>query len=153
GVLRDRFPDFAIELLDGGKPISKVSADAAAASTDWTQEQAVAVANARWTLRVTPTKDYLRDNDSALPETGLLLGLVLSGLLALCTYLFQTAQRRARALARTNERLLSDIQARRQAEQALQQSEDRTREQAERSRDFYIALFSRFPNLVWRSDA
>ena len=27
------------------------------------------------------------------------------------------------------------------------------REQTERSRDFYFALFSGFPNLVWRSDA
>ena len=152
GVLRDRFADFGIELVDSGKPIGRVAAGAALASSDWTQEQPVSVANAHWTLQVTPTDDYLRDNDSALPEAALTLGLVLSGLLALCTYLFQTAQRRARALARTNARLLDDIRARRQAEQALAESEQRRREQTERARDFYLSLFSGFPNLVWRSD-
>lgn len=126
GVLRDRFLDFDVTLLDAGVPISAVPGDSAPAGTAWVQEQPVEVANARWAVVVTPTRDYLRRNESALPESALSLGIVLSALLALCTLLFQTAQRRARALARTNVRLLDDIQARRQAEQALQESERRT---------------------------
>jgi two-component system cell cycle sensor histidine kinase/response regulator CckA len=52
---------------------------------------------------------------------------VLATLLGLCTYLFQTARRRARDLATSNARLLEDIQARRQVEQALREGEQRTR--------------------------
>jgi two-component system, NarL family, sensor histidine kinase UhpB len=126
GVLRDRFLDFDVNLLDAGDPISVVPGDSTPADAAWAQELPVEVANARWTLVVTPTRDYLRRSESALPESALALGVVLSVLLALCTLLFQTAQRRARALARTNMRLLDDIRARRQAEQALQESERRT---------------------------
>jgi len=127
GLVRDRFPDYAIELLDSGRPISSVVAELPAADIQWSQETPVAVANARWTLRVTPTRDYLHRNDSALPQAALALGIALSTLLALCTFLFQTAQRRAKALTQTNMRLLDDILARRQAEQALHESERRTR--------------------------
>ena len=126
-LMRDRFPDYAIELLDSGRPISAVVPESAAADTQWSQEMPVAVANTRWILRVTPTRDYLARNDSALPQAALALGIALSTLLALCTYLFQTAQSRARALTQTNMRLLDDILARRQAEQALHESERRTR--------------------------
>jgi PAS domain S-box-containing protein len=124
-VLRDRFADFDIKLLEGGAAVSSV-AEAGAADKEWTAEQTVIAANARWSLLVTPTREYLRQNRSALPGAALALGIVLSLLLGLCTLLFQTAKRRARALSRTNARLLDDIQARRLAEQALHESERRT---------------------------
>jgi PAS domain S-box-containing protein len=126
-LLRERFPDYAIELQDGDQSVSAIAPDAVPAGPEWTQQLPLAIVNARWTLRVTPTREYLRRSDSALPQAALAIGIALSTLLALCTFLFQTAQRRARALTQTNMRLLDDILARRQAEQALHESEQRTR--------------------------
>ncbi len=51
---------------------------------------------------------------------------MLATLLALLTYFFQTARRRARDLRATNVRLQSDIERRYAVEQELRQSESRT---------------------------
>jgi PAS domain S-box-containing protein len=126
-LLGDRFADYHIALLDNGELASALGAPESAAGPEWTQEQTVNPANARWTLRLTPTREYLRRIDSSLPEAALGLGTVLATLLGLCTYLFQSARRRARALALANARLLDDIEARRQVEQALREGEQRTR--------------------------
>jgi len=126
-LLGDRFDDYYIALLQKTDLASAAGSGDDAAGSEWTQEQTVSVVNGRWTLLVTPTRAHLRRTDSHLPEAALGLGTVLASLLALCTYLFQTARRRARALSRANVRLLDDIQARKEAEQALKQSEQRTR--------------------------
>jgi two-component system sensor histidine kinase UhpB len=126
-LLGDRFADYYIALTENAELANAVGTSGSAAGSEWTQEQTVALANARWSLLVTPTSEHLRRTDSHLPEAALGLGTVLATLLGLCTYLFQTARRRARALAAANVRLLDDIQARKEAEQALQESEHRTR--------------------------
>jgi two-component system, NarL family, sensor histidine kinase UhpB len=126
-VLSDRFADFQVALLESGELTNVVGNSENAAGSEWTQEQLVEIGGVRWTLRVAPTRDYLHRTDSVLPESSLALGTTLATLLGLCTYLFQTARRRARALASSNARLLEDIQARRQVEQALRESEQRTR--------------------------
>jgi two-component system sensor histidine kinase UhpB len=126
-LLGDRFADYYIALLENAELATAVGAGEGAVRSEWSQEQTVALANAHWTLLVTPTSEHLRRTDSHLPEAALGLGTVLATLLGLCTYLFQTARHRARALAAANARLLDDIQARREAEQALQESEQRTR--------------------------
>jgi two-component system, NarL family, sensor histidine kinase UhpB len=126
-LLGDRFSDYHVALLDNGELASAIGAPDSAAGPEWTQEDTVNLANARWTLRVTPTREYLERIDSPLPEAALGLGTVLATLLGLCTYLFQSARRRARALALANARLLDDIEARRQVEQALREGEQRTR--------------------------
>src|SRR5207248_7813343 len=61
-----------------------------------------------------------------LPEIALALGIVLATLLALLTYFFQTARRRARDLKLANLRLQNDIERRYAIEQELRQSESRT---------------------------
>jgi PAS domain S-box-containing protein len=126
-LLGDRFADYHIALLENREPAESVGAVESAAGPEWTQEQTVNIANARWTLLVTPTREHLRRTDSRLPEAALGLGAVLATLLGLCTYLFQTARRRARALAATNAQLIEDIQARREVERALREGERRTR--------------------------
>jgi two-component system, NarL family, sensor histidine kinase UhpB len=126
-ILGDRFSDFQIALLDNGELTNILGNSENAAGSEWTQEQTVDIANVHWTLRVAPTRDYLHRADSVLPEASLALGTALATLLGLCTYLFQTARRRARALTVTNARLLDDIRARRLVEQALRESEQRTR--------------------------
>src|SRR6185295_2279386 len=115
-LLGDGFNDYTIALLDGGELASRAGASESSAGPERMQEQSANVANARWTLRVTPTREHLQRANSALPEAALGLGTVLATLLGLCTYLFQTARRRARDLATSNARLLEDIQALREGE-------------------------------------
>lgn len=126
-VLGNRFSDYYIALLDKAEPVAVLGTSESASGSEWTQAQAVRLANARWTLLVTPTREYLLRTDSQLPEAALGLGTALATLLGLCTYLFQTARRRARALAAANARLLDDIRARLEIEQALREGEQRTR--------------------------
>lgn len=126
-ALGDRFADYHIALLENAELASVVGSGDSAVDSEWTREQGVRIANAHWTLLVTPTREHLQRTNSRLPEAALGLGTVLATLLGLCTYLFQTARRRARDFAVVNVRLLDDIQARREAEQALQESEQRTR--------------------------
>ncbi|MDQ2961848.1 MAG: PAS domain S-box protein [Pseudomonadota bacterium] len=153
-LLGDRFTDYQIALLDGGELANGVGASESGAGPERTQEQAVNVANARWTLRVTPTREYLRRTNVAVPEAALGLGAVLATLLGLCTYLFQTARRRARDLAATNTRLLEDIQARRQVEQALRDQERRTRLIIDAIRDYAIYMLDREGNIAsWNPGA
>jgi two-component system sensor histidine kinase UhpB len=126
-LLGDRFADYYIALLENGELANATGTSERAAGSEWTREQMVNIANARWTLLVTPTSEYLHRTDSNLPEAALGLGTVLATLLGLCTYLFQMARRRARALASANAQLLDDIRARREVEQALREGEQRTR--------------------------
>jgi PAS domain S-box-containing protein len=126
-ILGDRFADYQVALLENGEVTNVLGKSENAAGSEWTQEETVDIGTVRWTLRVAPTRAYLQRADSFLPESTLALGTVLATLLGLCTFLFQTARRRARALASSNARLLEDIQARRLVEQALRETEQRTR--------------------------
>ena len=96
------------------------------AADKWSQELPLTVANVRWTLRATPTHVLVASGASPLPVAALTLGVILATLLALSTYLFQTARANARDLKRTNERLVSDIARRYHVEQELRESESRT---------------------------
>ena len=126
-LVKDRLPDYQVELVEHGTRVETVPGAAATAGNDWASEQTIRVADAEWTLRVTPTLDHLQARDSKLPDASLALGALLATLLALCTWLFQTAQRRARDLAGVNVRLVADIEARKRAEVAQRDSEQRTR--------------------------
>jgi len=126
-LLGDRFADYYVALLENTDLANAVGTRESAAASEWTQEQTVNIANARWTLLVTPTREHLQRTNSRLPEAALGLGTVLATLLGLCTYLFQTARRHARDIAVVNVRLLDDIRVRQETEQALHDSEQRTR--------------------------
>ena len=126
-LAKDRHPDYQIELFEQGTRIETVAGAAAPAGEDWASELPIRVAETEWTLRVTPTLDHLGARDSRLPDASLALGALLATLLALCTWLFQTAQRRARDLAAVNARLVADIEARKRAEVAQRDSEQRPR--------------------------
>ena len=126
-ILGVYYPSYEIALLAGRDIVNILHDDGTRADAKWAQEKPIRVADAQWTLRVTPTLDYVRRSQSALPDAALALGTALATLLALCIYLFQTTRRRARELAASNRRLVADIAARRVAEQALRESEARTR--------------------------
>ncbi|MEO8741310.1 MAG: PAS domain S-box protein [Casimicrobiaceae bacterium] len=121
-----RFPNHDFELLEGSTLLQAVAAEGSKATPQWTYEVPLAVANAQWTLRVTPTREFLARANSPLPLAGLAVGFVLATLLGLSTYFFQTTRRRARELDYTNLRLTGDIARRQHAEQALRESEQRT---------------------------
>ena len=117
-MIDGRFADHHFELLEDGTVEQTATADGPKASGDWAQEVPVAVRNARWVLRVTPTQEYVDRARSPLPETGLALGVTLSILLALATYFYQAARRRARDLNETNLRLTQDMARRHHVEQS-----------------------------------
>ena len=125
-LIDGRFVDHNVELVENGRVVQSVGADAPRAQGAWSEELPLDVHNVHWILRVTPTRDSLRRAASGLPEVALALGIVLATLLALLTYFFQTARRRARDLKLANLRLQSDIERRYVVEQELRQSESRT---------------------------
>ena len=125
-ILDQRFPEHYIEIVQNGRVVRTVAPDGARAADKWSQELPLAVQNARWTLRATPTQNLVASGASPLPIAALALGTIMATLLALSTYLFQTARANARDLKRTNERLVSDIARRYHVEQELRESESRT---------------------------
>ena len=125
-ILDDRFPEHYIEIVQNGRAVRTVAPDGPRAADKWSQELPLVVQNARWTLRATPTQNLVASGASPLPIAALALGTILATLLALSTYLFQTARANAKDLKRTNERLVSDIARRYHVEQELRESESRT---------------------------
>ncbi|MGH8799696.1 MAG: PAS domain S-box protein, partial [Casimicrobiaceae bacterium] len=125
-IIDQRFPEHYIEIVQEGRVVRTVAADGPRAADKWSQELPLVVQNAHWTLRATPTHDFVSGGASPLPVAALALGAVLATLLALSTYLFQTTRASARNLKRTNERLVSDIARRYHVEQELRESEART---------------------------
>jgi PAS domain S-box-containing protein len=125
-LIDGRFADHNFELLEDGEVQQTVTSDSPKSLGDWTVELPVATSNARWVLRVSPTQEYLESARSPLPEAALVIGTLLSVLLAMATYLFQAAQRRARELNQANLRLTQDNARRYHAEQMLRESEQRT---------------------------
>ncbi len=124
-LLDKRYPDHQFELLEDEQIQQLVTVAGPTAGPEWIREVPIAIRNARWVLRVTPSLDYVTRARSLFPETGLAVGTALAGLLALATFLFQSVRRRARALYRTNAQLEQDIARRLRAEQQLRESEQR----------------------------
>ena len=151
-LLGERFAQYAIVIKEHGRPIGQVRVRDRAAGAE-VHVQALSVRNVAWTLEVVPTQANVAAGATLLPQVTLLIGVLLATLLAFTMFLFQATLRRARGIASANRLLALDIEARKQAEQALRESEQETRRIVEDARDFYFRLFSDFPNLVWRADA
>jgi signal transduction histidine kinase len=81
-----------------------------------------------WILRAWPTESELAWRNSRLPETVLFLGVVFAVGLAGTIRMYQTADRRAYALAAANARLEGEIHERERAQQALMRSEEQLRQ-------------------------
>jgi two-component system, NarL family, sensor histidine kinase UhpB len=126
-LVAGRFPDHHLELIEDGRIELQAGSDEPVAAAEWAQESPLSIRNARWILRMTPTRDYVRRSASQLPDAALALGVLMATLLALSTYLFQSARMRARQLDRANVRLTQDIARRQHVEQELRESESRTR--------------------------
>jgi PAS domain S-box-containing protein len=125
-LINGRFTDHQFDLYVGGEMIQTVKPEGATASDEWAELATVQARNARWTLRVTPTRQYVSAARSRLPEVGLLLGTALATLLAIAVFLFQEARARARESSLANARLVADVARRQQTEQRLREAESRT---------------------------
>lgn len=135
-LLADRFPQYSIALEEGGQVIGQVRLRERASGSKWRHRQDLSVLNAGWVLEVTPTQATVDAAATVLPQVTLVMGIVLATLLAFTMFLFQAALRRARDAAEANCQLALDIDARKQAERALRESEQELRTSRERMRSF-----------------
>ena len=135
-LLADRFAQYSIALEEGGQLIGQARLRERAAGSKWRHRQDLTFQNAGWLLEVTPTQATVDAAATVLPQVTLGMGIVLATLLAFTMFLFQTAVRRARDAAEANRLLALDIEARKQAERALRESEQELRTSRERMRSF-----------------
>jgi two-component system, NarL family, sensor histidine kinase UhpB len=125
-LIDGRYSDHYFDLFENGELMQLMPADAQKAADEWAYEVPIAIHNARWVLRVTPTQQYVAAARSQLPEAGLALGAALATLLALATLFFQEARLRAGESNRANQRAVADMARRLRAEQKLREVESRT---------------------------
>ncbi|HSF48866.1 MAG TPA: PAS domain-containing protein, partial [Burkholderiales bacterium] len=138
-VLENNHPGFSVALYQEGKLIYALREGTSRLAA---VDQSFAVNDQVWSVRIAPTSEMVSELRSRLPEAVLVAGFILATLLALSIYFYQTAEARREEIEAAHEELQREVAERRLAEQQL-----------EVSRDFYLRLFSEFPNLVWRCDA
>ncbi len=83
-------------------------------------EQSLNIAGRDWRIVATPAAGYFQNKSSGLPYMSLLAGLLFTALFSLVT-------QRSFALWRANDKLSSEISERKQAQQALAESENQLR--------------------------
>ncbi len=111
-------PEYGISLTEGGREIYARQAPGGGAEPRSVCERVVALPGASWRLRVWPGPRMLAERpDARLAEVALLLGLVMSWLLALAASLAVSARRHARTALGANKELQGEI-AERQRVQA-----------------------------------
>ncbi|HEY1188292.1 MAG TPA: PAS domain-containing protein, partial [Gemmata sp.] len=111
---------YAVTVSEDGEQVFTRFGAPPLAGDRWDQTLPVLSHGHLWALTVSPTPDTLARESLSMPRLALLIGLALTGLLALAVHLAQTARVRARALE-------TEMRERRLAEQALRQSEEKYR--------------------------
>src|SRR5690606_27117310 len=123
----DRFPRHSIVVSEDDEILFQARVKANASPDEWTVEKQLALYNNSWRLRVAPTLETLGAGRSALPEMVLAGGMLLATFLAAAVFLYQIVAHRTRHLSKANTLLALDIDARKQTERALRESEHRIR--------------------------
>jgi signal transduction histidine kinase len=119
---------YSFALFADGRELYAHSRDARALESAWAEDITLGDAGSGWRLRVWPTEGELAWRNSRLPELMLFVGTLFALGLAGTMRLYQTADRRAHALARANRRLEDEINQRELAQEALERSEDQLRQ-------------------------
>ncbi|MDB4892035.1 MAG: domain S-box protein [Gemmatimonadetes bacterium] len=119
---------YSFALFADGRELYAHSRDARALESTWAEDITLGDAGSGWRLRVWPTEGELAWRNSRLPELMLFVGTLFALGLAGTMRLYQTADRRAHALARANRRLEDEINQRELAQEALERSEDQLRQ-------------------------
>lgn len=107
----------------------------------WDEQAAFNLYGSTWQVRVRPSLELLAQEQSPLPEAALIVGLLMSTLLAYASQLSQTARLRARQAEGSNRGLEEEISGRKLVEEALRESEIRHR-----------SLVEALPAIVYRAE-
>ena len=115
---------YDLEILEGKKPIYIKPGAQGETKEDWAQQAdlklyGVVWFGSLWKIRVWPRPAWLREMRSSLDVALLVMGLALTGVLALLTHFFQLAQTRAAQLEAANANLKTEVHERQQAQAAL----------------------------------
>ncbi|QJX00439.1 hybrid sensor histidine kinase/response regulator [Frigoriglobus tundricola] len=113
-------PGYAVTLTDRGELLFGRYSSDTAAQERWGQTLPFTFRGLDWRLSVWPTQDVLARESLSLPKLSLLIGLLMTALLALAVHLAQTARSRTSALE-------NEVREREQAERAMRQSEGKYR--------------------------
>jgi signal transduction histidine kinase/FixJ family two-component response regulator len=149
GVLNSSVaPGYAITLQNGDEILFRRNAADRQYQGEWGQTNRVRFYNLNWELRVWPTPEVMARQKLSLGKVALVVGSMMTVLLALAVHLAQTARRRARELEseiqerrRTEQNLALEIADRRQAQLELQAAKEAA-EAANRAKSQFLANMS-----------
>jgi PAS domain S-box-containing protein len=113
-------PGYAVAVTDKGDPIFGRYTTDQEYREPWGETLRLPFQGMDWQLALWPTRDVLARESLSLPKLALLIGLLMSALLALAVHLAQTARRRTAELE-------NQVRERELAERALKQSEGKYR--------------------------
>ena len=120
--------DYSFALIADGKELYARRSGSRSLEAAWGQDAALGDARGGWRMRAWPTASEIARRDSHLPEAVLIVGLLFAAAIAGMMQIFQTADRRATALAAANTRLEGEIRERERAQEALGHSEEQLRQ-------------------------
>jgi signal transduction histidine kinase len=122
-ILQDLERSYRVALYDGDQEIYSSPGSGPARAEAWAQETNIGFRQLIWRTRIWPKMETLEKVQSSLPKAVFLGGILMAGLLALATYMGETAQLNANELAATNKELEKEIAVREQAEEALRHAQ------------------------------
>jgi signal transduction histidine kinase/ActR/RegA family two-component response regulator/HPt (histidine-containing phosphotransfer) domain-containing protein len=141
-------PGYAIMLRNGDEILFRRNASDRQYQNEWGQSNRVRFYNLGWELRVWPTPEIMARQKLSLGKVALVVGSMMTFLLALAVYLAQTARRRARELEgeiqerrRTESTLALEIADRKRAQSELQTAKEAA-EAANRAKSQFLANMS-----------
>jgi PAS domain S-box-containing protein len=140
-VLLESQPGFSLALFEGDRLIVSFNEYNPMLAKRWGVEQAISLYNAEWVLRVAPAEEFLEMAHARLPEVVLVSGLLVSALLAITIFFYQSARGRALEAETANASLARETEERKKTERRTQDA-----------MEYYFRLFTDFPSLVRRTD-
>jgi len=121
-ILQDVASDYWIEIYDGDEQIYKRSSGSQP-DKKWVQTADIQFQQVTWRAYAWPKPETLAYTRTPLPQVAFVAGILLAGMMAFAVYMAETAQLRAKDLARANKHLEKEIAGRQQAEDALRQAQ------------------------------
>src|SRR5580704_9285441 len=103
-ILQDVAPDYWLEIYDGPEEIySRAGGTTQPRDKKWVQAVDIQFQQITWRAYAWPKPVTLAYTRSPLPQVAFVAGILLAGLLAFAVYMAETAQLRARDLAKANK--------------------------------------------------
>lgn len=133
--------DFMVNIYDGKELIYKKNDDKFEYDELLKYETTLNLYGINWRFEFYPSKNYISKNTSFLPIFALLIGVMLSGLLSLTTYLIELAKSNTRKLVLANQGLVKEIAVRIKTEGELKIAKEEA-ESATRIKADFLANMS-----------